>query len=245
MVEACAKANVQFMDGVMFMHNDRLAALRRELDSGEAVGEIRRIATQFSFLGPDEFFADNIRVDPGLEPLGSLGDLGWYSVRIILWTLGYGMPVSVAARMIREHRSVPVSISAELAFPGGVTASLYCSFEAENQQWVHISGTKGHIAMDDFVLPSHGPELAFEVGQPSFEVDGCHFHMERHTRRVATREHSDSHPTAQETKLFRKFGEIVLGGKTDPHWPEISLKTQLVLDAILRSAREGGREVAL
>ena len=109
--EACDKAGVQFMDGVMFMHNDRLAALRHELDAG-TIGTIRRIATQFSFLAPDEFFSDNIRLDPGLEPLGSLGDL-------------------------------------------------------------------------------------------------------------------------------------VLGGKPDPHWPEISLKTQVVLDACLRSAQDGGREVVL
>lgn len=242
--EACAKAGVQFMDGVMFMHNERLAALRRELDAG-TIGAIRRIATQFSFFAPDEFFTDNIRLDPGLEPLGSLGDLGWYNARIILWALGYEMPVSVTARMIREHRGVPVSLSAEFVFDGGVTASLYCSFENEHQQWVNLSGTGGHIHVSDFVLPYHGPELAFDVEQAHFSVEGCSFHMERHSRRVATREYSDSHATAQETKLFRKFSELVRGGTTDPHWPGISLKTQQVLDACLRSAREGGREVVL
>lgn len=243
-VAACERARVQFMDGVMFMHNERLSALRRELDSGEAVGEIRRIATQFSFLAPEEFYGDNIRLDPALEPLGSLGDLGWYCARIVLFAMGYEMPTAVTARMIREHRGVPVSLSAELLFAGGASASIYCSFETENQQWVHFSGTRGHLVVDDFVLPYHGPELAFEVGQAHFEVEGCHFHMERHSRRVATREYSDSHATAQETKLFRKFGELVLGGTSDPHWPEISLKTQRVLDACLRSAREGGGAVA-
>lgn len=242
--EACARAGVQFMDGVMFMHNDRLAALRRELDAG-TIGAIRRIATQFSFLGSDEFLASDIRLDPGLEPLGCLGDLGWYNARIILWALGYEMPLSVAARMIRERRGVPVSLSAELVFPGGVTASLYCSFENELQQWVNFSGTGGHIHVGDFVLPYHGPELAFEVEQARFRVEGCHFQMERHPRRVKTSEHADSHATSQETRLFRSFGELVLGGTPHPHWPEISLKTQLVLDACLRSAREGGREVAL
>jgi len=242
---ACTKAGVQFMDGVMFMHNDRLTALRRELDGGEAVGTIRRLATQFSFLAPDDFFTDNIRLDPRLEPLGSLGDLGWYCIRMILWTMRYEMPVSLTARMIREHGSVPVSLSAELVFPGGVTASFYCSFDNEHQQWMHISGTKGHIVMSDFVLPFHGPGLAFEVEQPHFNVEGCYFHMERHSRRVATREYSDSHATAQETKLFRTFGELVLSGKPDPLWPEISLKTQIVLDASLLSSREGGREVVL
>jgi predicted dehydrogenase len=242
--EACAKAGVQFMDGVMFMHNDRLAALRAELDAG-AIGRVRRIATQFSFLAPEEFFTENIRLNPGLEPLGSLGDLGWYNVRIILWALRYEMPVAVTARMIREHHAVPVSLSAELVFAEGVTASFYCSFENEHQQWVNLSGTGGHIQVSDFVLPFHGPELAFEIEQAHFAVEGCHFHMERHSRRVATREYSDSHATAQESRLFRKFGDLVLGGVPDPHWSDISLKTQLVLDACLKSAREGAREVAL
>lgn len=251
MVEACGKAGVQFMDGVMFMHSDRLPALRAELDSGDAVGDLKRIASQFSFMAPDDFFEDNIRVHSGLEPLGSLGDLGWYCIRMILWTLNYEMPVSIRSRMIRESGrsdspgSVPISLSSEMVFASGVTASFYCSFEAENQQWVNISGTKGHIQMDDFVLPYHGSEVSFEVEQAHFDVDLCQFHMERHTRRVAVREVSDSHSTSQETKLFRNFADLVLSGKPDLHWPEISLKTQLVLDACLKSAQDGGREIAM
>lgn len=251
MIAACEEAGVQFMDGVMFMHSDRLPALRAELDSGEAVGDLKRIATQFSFMATDDFLEENIRMHSGLEPLGSLGDLGWYCIRIILWTLGYEMPTSVRAKMIRQAGrpdspdAVPISLSAELAFASGVTGSFYCSFETEHQQWVNISGTKGHITMNDFVLPFHGPELAFEIEQAHFETDVCQFHMERHSRRVAVHEYSDSHASSQETKLFRRFGSLVLGGKPDSHWPEIALKTQQVLDACLRSAREGGSDLSV
>ena len=243
-IEACEEAKVQFMDGVMFMHSDRLTALLRELDAGHAVGEIKRIASQFSFMAPESFFTENIRMQAGLEPLGSLGDLGWYCIRMALWTMGYTMPLAVRARMIRET-AVPISLSAEMDFAGGVTASFYCSFEAEHQQWFNIGGTAGHIAIRDFVLPFHGPEVSFEIEQARFETEVCRFHMERHSRRVAVHEYSDSHPTAQETKLFRRFGELVLGGQPDPHWPDITLKTQLVLDACLQSARSGGREIFL
>ena len=243
-IEACEEAKVQFMDGVMFMHSDRLTALRRELDAGHAVGEIKRIASQFSFMAPESFFTENIRMQAGLEPLGSLGDLGWYCIRMALWTMGYTMPLAVRARMIRET-AVPISLSAEMDFAGGVTASFYCSFEAEHQQWFNIGGNAGHIAIRDFVLPFHGPEVSFEIEQARFETEVCRFHMERHSRRVAVHEYSDSHPTAQETKLFRRFGELVLGGQPDPHWPDITLKTQLILDACLQSARSGGREIFL
>jgi predicted dehydrogenase len=64
MLEACRRNQVQFMDGVMFMHSRRLDLLRRTLDDPESMGTIRRIASQFSFKGSEEFFAHNIRPRP-------------------------------------------------------------------------------------------------------------------------------------------------------------------------------------
>jgi len=250
-IDACAAAGVQYMDGVMFMHSDRLPKLREVLDEGEAVGEMRRISTQFSFMAPEDFLKENIRMHSGLEPLGSLGDLGWYNIRMILWTLNYEMPVRVSGRMITQSGrpdspdSVPIQLSAEMVFESGVTASFYCSFETEHQQWFHISGTKGNVRIDDFVLPFHGPDVAFTTGNAFFDVDVCQFHMEQHDERIPVREYSDGHHTAQEVKLFRNFSDLVLGGEPDPTWPEISLKTQKVLDACLNSAREGGKEISL
>ena len=249
MIAACEEAGVQFMDGVMFMHSDRLPALRNVLDDGESVGEITRIASQFSFRAPEEFLQENIRMHSNLEPLGSLGDLGWYNIRFSLWTMNYKMPDRVAGRMIRQFGrpdspgSVPVQFSGELIFPNGVTAGFYCSFETEHQQWANISGAKGHVHIRDFVLPFYGPEASFDVNNAVFEIDGCNLHMEDHVRRVAVSEYSDSHRTSQETKLFRRFGDIVLSGKLDPHWPGIALQTQEILDACLASARNGGAEV--
>ena len=249
MVEACAAAGVQFMDGVMFMHGDRLPALREVLDDGQSLGTIQRLATQFSFMAGDEFHAQNIRVDAALEPHGCLGDLGWYCLRMMLWTLRYEMPTSLRARLIRESRAnageagVPLSLSAELVFESGPTASLFCSFEAENQQWFTISGTKGYVQVPDFVLPHVGSEVGFSVEQSHFAVDGCRFQMKRNHREIRVPEYSDGHTTSQETKLFRRFGGLVLGGAPDPFWPDISLKTQVLLDACLESARDGGREI--
>src|SRR5262245_26055842 len=60
-LDACRASGVQFMDGVMFMHSSRLAGMRQTLDDGSSIGDIRRIMSQFSFLGSDEFFLKNIR----------------------------------------------------------------------------------------------------------------------------------------------------------------------------------------
>jgi predicted dehydrogenase len=241
MLDACRNNRVQFMDGVMFMHSKRLPLLRQALDDGETVGEIRRIASQFTFRAADEFYRSNIRSTSTLEPLGCLGDLGWYNVRFSLFVMKYALPERVIGHLIADHNGVPTEFSAELFFPGGVTASFYCSFRTELQQWAHVSGTRGSISVADFVLPYFGCESAFVADTPKFNVKNTSYHWESHPQRFAVPEYSDGHPDAQETNMIRSFSALAAGSKLDESWGEIALKTQLVVDACVASAREGGR----
>jgi predicted dehydrogenase len=251
MLAACQKSGVQFMDGVMFMHSQRLPKLRSVIDDGHSIGRLRRIAMQFSFNAGDEFLANNIRVSSALEPQGCLGDLGWYTIRFALWTMNYQMPVRVTGRLLDEAKradspdTVPLEFSAEMLFRDGVSASFYCSFQTENQQWANLSGTKGFVHVPDFVLPFYGSEVAFTVSNAAFQINGCDFNMEDHTRREVVREYSNNTPNAQEANLFRTFNQCVLSGRVDPHWGDISLKTQIVLDACLASARNGCQPVEI
>ena len=246
MIDACNANNVQFMDGVMFMHGKRLPLLRTVLDDGETVGQLRRIVSNFSFAAGDDFLTGNIRVNTALEPLGALGDLGWYNIRFALFVMKYALPEKVSGRMITAHASgVPLEFSGELFFPGGVTASYYCSFQTELQQWAHVSGTKGSVSVPDFVLPFYGCESQFIADRPVFNVNGTRYHWESHPKRFAVTEYSDGAPDAQETNMIRTFSTLALGGKPDPMWPDVALKTQLVLDACLASARNDGKLVAL
>jgi predicted dehydrogenase len=250
MLAACDRHRVQLMDGVMFMHSRRLEALRRTLDDGQSVGRVRRIVAQFSFDAPEGFGQENIRADSRLEPHGCLGDLGWYTIRFALWVMKFELPTRVDARLLAEAGppgrpdKVPFEVSAELLFPGGVSAALYCSFQTENQQWANVSGTKGFVHVPDFVLPFFGDEVRFEVTNSVFEVAGCDFDMQRRTRAVVVPEYGNSHPSAQEANLFRTFSTLVTTGRIDGRWGEIALATQRVLDACAQSAKEG-RPVAL
>jgi predicted dehydrogenase len=243
MLAACRENHVQFMDGVMFMHSARLARLRETLDDGKSVGDVKRITSQFCFLGSDEFLEQNIRVSQALEPLGCLGDLGWYNIRFALWAMKYQMPRQVSGRLISgvgAGSAVPTEFSGELFFEGGTSAGSYCSFLTQHQQWANIGGTKGFVHIRDFVLPFFGSEAAFEVTQAEFEVQGCQFNMNDHTQRLATREYSNNAADSQEANLFRNFAELALGGKPDARWGEIALQTQQVLDACLKSSRLDG-----
>lgn len=243
MIDACEANNVQFMDGVMFMHSARLPKVREVLDDGESVGEIRRIASQFSFCADEEWVASNIRASSNLEPAGCLGDLGWYTIRATLWAMNYEMPREVRGRILHGAKrpdspeEVPMEFQGEMHFASGVSATFYNSFRGNHQQWVNISGTKGYVEWKDLVLPYFGNTVSFDVANHQFVDNGCLFNMEKYLKTISVSEYSNNAETAQEAKLFRTFATLVLAGKVDSHWPEIALKTQRVLDAALSSAR--------
>jgi predicted dehydrogenase len=158
MLDACRENRVQFMDGVMFMHSGRLPLLRQTLDDGRSVGSVRRISSQFSFLASDDFLTTNIRASNVLEPLGCLGDLGWYNIRFSLWVMNEQLPQRIVGRLLAGHSPgagppVPMEFSGEMFFPGGASASFFCSYRTGNQQWANVSGTHGLLARTGFCRP--------------------------------------------------------------------------------------------
>lgn len=250
MIAACQKANVQFMDGVMFMHNARMKQLRQVLDDGSSVGTIRRIVSHFSFYAADEWIQSNIRASSHLEPAGCLGDLGWYTIRIILWALNFEMPTEVRGRILHGAKradsadEVPMEFQGELHFRSGVSASFFSSFRANHQQWVNVSGSNGYVQVNDFVVPYFGNEVEFQVANHKFAVDGCRFNMEKGFQRHTIAEYSNNNRNSQETQQFRTFADLVLSGTRDSYWPNIALQTQQILDAALKSAHNGGIAVS-
>jgi len=241
MLSACRKNHVQFMDGVMFMHNQRLARVQEVLNDGKSVGPVRRISSVFSFYVGEHFFQDNIRVDGRLEPAGCLGDLGWYCLRFSLWAMNWQLPRTVTGRVLSQSTAVagrvpaPTEFSGELVFDGGVSAGFYCSFLAPNQQWVSVSGQKGWLRLPDFVHPFDTYEPAFEVNRSEIRVtDNADIKVPPGADRTAS-----AHPTAQDTRMFRNFANQALSGKLNDDWPMWALKTQQVMDACFESARRG------
>jgi predicted dehydrogenase len=235
----------------MFMHNQRLQKMKSVLEDGTSVGTIRRIASHFCFLGGDGFSSENIRTNSSLEPLGCLGDLGWYNIRFALWALNYQMPIQVTCRMLDSQQDsangarVPIELSAELLFENGVTASFYNSFIAIQQQWAHITGVTGELQMDDFVQPFKGDRLTFRVVRNVGEQDRCDATILEEVTEYQTEEQSHSAETSQETELFRRFSGIVNCGIIETQWSEMALKTQQVVDAAFQSAHNDGLPVKL
>ena len=244
MIAACQKHRVQFMDGVMFMHSPRLAAVRAVLDDTHRIGAIRRIESTFSFAGNAKNFSDNIRVRGDLEPAGCLGDLGWYCLCITLFVMSLEMPVSATGRILATAADgkTPTQFSGELIFASGASAGFFCSFVIESQQWVSVMGERGTVRIADFVHPQNSYEPEFEVNQAGHRVlaaTGACVPVD------PSLVNQMGHATAQDTRMFQHFAAQVRSGKLDASWPEMALKTQLVMDACLVSARADGKRVAV
>jgi len=239
MLAACKKHSVQFMDGVMFMHSPRLARVREILDDGQSVGPIRRIASAFTFYPGEEFFHTNIRANGALEPTGCLGDLGWYCIRIALWTMNWQLPREVTGRILSQSENLPnrpsasVEFSGELLYDDGISVEFYSSFLTAKQQWVHVSGQKGWLLLPDFVQPFDSYEPKFEVNEKPVKVPSdvkCP---------PGADPMAQGHATAQDARMWRNFANQIFSGRLNEDWPMWSLKTQKVLDACHEAARRG------
>jgi len=236
-IDACKANGVQFMDNTMFMHSGRFGAMRKVLDDSELFGVPRHVVSCFTIpLGAtdDEFKTGNIRLKKDMEPLGCLGDLGWYCVRFTEWAFGYEKPESVRCDYLEStDEGVPVSLSATLKFSGGRTASFDCSFVHAWRDWAEVVSEKCALRVDDFVIPSKADVCNYTVLQGSCADKGLTFPID-----VVKTE--DIKEKAQHTLLIEKFSSIVTSGEIEECWPKFSQQTQMLLLALAASASSNG-----
>lgn len=216
MLEETRRAGVLLMDGVMWVHHDRAALIRKLLGEG-AVGELRRLTAAFTFCF-DPIPRGNIRLRPDLGG-GCLGDLGYYCVRAIWFTFGV-LPTRVFASGRVEH-GVDYSVSALCWMPDGRTAAFDCGFDIAMRQWFEIAGTKASIVCDDFVLPRQENRARFWI----------------HDAEGDSREHA-VRDCVQEVRMIEHFADAVRAGTGDEAWRNDALATMRICDAIARSFRE-------
>ena len=217
MAAACRDNGVQLMDGTMWKHHARTAAMRGHIERGE-LGRPRRVTAAFTFHW-DPLPMEDIRLQPELAG-GSLGDLGWYCVGASLWAFG-DLPERVWATA-RYVNGVDVNTSGLLWFSDERVASFDCGFDTASRRWFEIAGTEGSLVCDDFVAPN-------DAERPRYWSHGAGGENSEHVVPDAL----------QETGMIERFSAIARSGELDPAWPAESLRVQLVCDALADSARRG------
>jgi len=161
---ACRKKGVGFMDGTHFVHHPRTTQIKNSLR--EKIGSPWSIDSTFQFSLPN---ADNIRLDPNLEPYGAIGDAGWYNMRAAVEYTAPGVKVVGVDAYVRRDKTSKAVItgSGVIAFSDGSTNTWNCGFEsgAANMD-LRISGRGGQISLNDFVfIPGDGvPEYEYRKG---------------------------------------------------------------------------------
>lgn len=215
LIAYCKTRGIALMDGFMWPHHPRTALLRQFLDQG-SIGAVRHVTGTFTFpldLGPA-----NIRLSAEMGG-GSLLDVGCYPVFGIRWAMR-AEPVRVWASA-RMEQGVDLSLLGALWFADGRTASFDCGFTHPLRQWLEIVGTTGTVTVPEMWLPP--PRALFQVRREG----GNHV------------EEMGVEGRDQIVQMIEDFSRAVLEKKPPAPAPEEAVMTLRVLDALIRSAREG------
>ncbi|XP_045826345.1 uncharacterized oxidoreductase At4g09670-like [Trifolium pratense] len=249
-LEACELNGVQFMDGSMWLHHPRTAHMEHllSLSNSTGIGPVHFIHSTSTMPTTQEFLENNIRVKPELDALGALGDLAWYCIGASLWAKGYKLPTTVTALpdVTRNAAGVILSITASLQWdqPNQTVANIHCSFLSHTSMDLAICGSNGSMHLRDFIIPYNETSAKFDF---TFGAKFVDLHIGWNVR---PEEVHVANKLPQEALMVQEFARLVAsirdcGSHPSIKWPEISRKTQVVVDAVKKSLELGCKPVAL
>jgi len=146
---ACRDNDVAFMDGTHFVHHPRTLDIKQHRD--DRLGFVWSVASAFQFNLEDR---GNIRFNPELEPMGALGDAGWYNMRAAVEYLSPDIVLDTVSAHMRRDRATGAAISGTgvVDFTDGSTSTWNCGFDSGAVVMdLRITGTEGVINIDDFL----------------------------------------------------------------------------------------------
>lgn len=147
--EACRDNGVAFMDGTHFVHHPRTLDIKQSRD--DRLGFVWSVASAFQFSLTDR---GNIRFNPKLEPMGAIGDAGWYNMRAAVEYLSPDVVLDTVSAHLRRDPETGAALSGTgvLEFTDGSTSTWNCGFDSGGVVMdLRITGTKGVINIDDFL----------------------------------------------------------------------------------------------
>jgi predicted dehydrogenase len=227
MIDVAEATGMKLMEGFMYRFHPATARLA-ELVAGGAIGTPKVIRATFGFLLSKP---DDIRWSAELAG-GSVMDVGCYCVSIARLLAG-AEPTAVSASAAWAPTGVDESLVGTLEFPGGLLASVDCSFSTGMglQQMVSVSGTEGRV----------------EVAQPFRRAD-------LPMKIVVDRSDGGDYPSTTESiqvpgawqyaLMAEHFADAVLNDIPLAYTLQDSLGNMQVIDALKESARTG-KKVAL
>ena len=222
MVEACERAGVKLAEAFMYRYHPRYERVRSLLEAGE-IGEVRGVNGHFTFNNAGA--EGNVRFDRAMGG-GSLYDVGCYAIDSARYLLGRE-PVAATAHAFfsRLHDGVDMYAAGLLEFGNGLSAAFDCGMWAGFRNRIEIVGADGRIEIPHAFLYPSAADARFTV----------------HTRDGVRTEPTPD--VNQYTLQVDSFGLSVLFDAPLRFAPDWSVRNMRVIDACLRSARNGERVV--
>jgi len=221
---ACRENDVGFMDGTHFVHHPRTADIRAKMQ--ERVGWPWSVDSAFQFNLQDR---GNIRFNPDLEPLGAIGDAGWYNMRAAVEYISPGISIQSVSAYVRRDKETGAAISGSgvILFSDASTTTWNCGFDSgATVMDLRISGAEGVVHMDDFLSQDEDGSAAFTHRSGGFGPNAT----------VDTVDIASPEPGA--VLMFENFAAMVSDRDLREQSIRSTEQTQLLLDAIWRKALE-------
>ena len=244
MIAACRAAGVAFMDGTMLVHHKRSKQIDRLF--ADTTWQPKRVTSAFTFAAPIDFLAGgNIRTN-GMDPLGCLGDVGWYCIRFGLSAFG-DKPAYVRARVWEAtDGGVPTDMDCDVSFSRGDPEStvlsprlltFHCSFHHHLRQTVEATSSDGRIIrMDDFVIPRREEVCDYVIEDVPERPQLSHY--DTVVRGVKT-----TVPVldcAQEVAMWDAFAALVVQRNRTAYYDVAMLTAHRIMDALQESGAKKG-----
>ena len=155
-----------------------------EIEDWRTFGKVRRVDATFTYSATSDFLRGSSEQKAAhADPLGCLGDLGWYCVRAGLLAFGTDRPpVSAACVVVEENGAgVPVDCTGSCYFDadGQKALHFHCSYLHPLQQRLAVVGDRTVLTCDDFVIPRFAKDCKFAVesfppaSSPLIDLDTC------------------------------------------------------------------------
>lgn len=221
---ACEKNKVAFMDGTHFSHHPRTMALRSELDT--LVGKRRNMDSVFQFNVRDN---SNIRMQPKFEPMGAVGDAGWYNMRAIAEYMPPSAELAGVSTYMRrgDETGAVIGATGVVAFKGGSVSTWTCGFDAGTVRVdLSIDGKLGGVDMEGFLKDDKDRSASYRKRSGT----GRDKKVDEVIRIESTLPGS--------ALMFEDFAAQVHDASLRSQWVEKIVRTQELLDAVWESGLE-------
>mmetsp|Transcript_18588 Transcript_18588/g.57138 ORF Transcript_18588/g.57138 Transcript_18588/m.57138 type:complete len:488 (+) Transcript_18588:31-1494(+) len=258
-MQACERNEVLLMDAVAFAHHARSRAIVTRLRDERGFGSSpSRCDASVSFAAKPQFLKAMRTKEREDDPLGVVGDLGWFCAKWGLLAFGNAAtPVTASARARwqtdfssqedEDRDGPPLELTGTVEFDGGQQLQLHCSYVHAFRQRLEVCGNGSKVLRcDDFLYPELGPSsnAAFHVctyaDPPLHDLDGLVVSADQTHREAAC---------DQITAMLDAFADLALFKRGDDGgrhaWARAAFMTQVIVNALLDSAKLNGQGIAV